>query len=65
VATPVRRENRAVIWREPRGEAANAPRRRDLVYTPNGVLDMTRKPLTRKTFFAQGLYLRVHAWRIP
>lgn len=60
----MRRENSAVVWREPRGELARAPRRRihthGLVYTPNGVLDMTRKPISRK--FG---YKRVQAWRQP
>ena len=73
----MRRENSAVVWREPRGELARDPRRarlialyehaqvcaekkRTLIYTSNGVLDMTRKPISRK--FG---YKRVQAWRQP
>lgn len=53
-----RRENSAAGWGEPRDEVARAPLvRRDptLVYTPNGVLDMTRRRVTP----------RVQAWRVP
>lgn len=63
----MRRENSSVT-REPRVELARATlvgRDPRLVYTRNGVLDMTRKRISRKTLIEQAFYLRVQAWRNP